>query len=147
LGLIALIELCGTGRTISLKRNQTRRRWNHRRVAVDEKRVEVDGETKWLYAAIDTDTKCILDIDVYSRRGTGPAAAFLHRLTEAHELDDAEFLVDGMSYLTALARHNPNSHLDDNGRNYIGKWFQTVIMRIDRFHSIWMRGSASAAAG
>ena len=40
------------------------------RVAVDEKQIEVDGEAKWLYAAIDTDSKCILDIDVYSRRGT-----------------------------------------------------------------------------
>ena len=40
------------------------------RVAVDEKQIEVDGEAKWLYAAIDPDSKCILDIDVYSRRGT-----------------------------------------------------------------------------
>jgi transposase-like protein len=114
------------------------------RVAVDEKQIEVDGEAKWLYAAIDTDSKCILDIDVYSRRGTDPAAAFLHRLTEIHELDDAEFLVDGMGYLTALARHNLSGHLDYNDRNYIEKWFQTVTMRIDRFHSIWMGSSASA---
>jgi len=26
------------------------------RVAVDEKQIEVDGEEKWLYAAIDTDS-------------------------------------------------------------------------------------------
>ena len=40
------------------------------RVAVDEKQIEVDGEKKWLYAAIDTSSKLLLDIDVYSRRGT-----------------------------------------------------------------------------
>jgi transposase-like protein len=40
------------------------------RVAVDEKQIEVDGEKKWLYAPIDTDSKLLLNIDVYSRRGT-----------------------------------------------------------------------------
>ena len=30
LGLIALMELCGTGRTTSPKHNQTRRQWNRR---------------------------------------------------------------------------------------------------------------------
>jgi putative transposase len=42
------------------------------RVAVDEKQIEVDGEKKWLYAAIDTDSKLLLDIEVFSRRGTIP---------------------------------------------------------------------------
>ena len=30
---------------------------------------------------------------------------FFHRLTENHEISDAEFLVDAGGYLTALARH------------------------------------------
>jgi len=81
---------------------------------------------------------------LFPRSDLDPAAAFLHRLTEILELDDAEFIVDGMSYLTALARHNLSGHLDCNDRNYIEKWFQTVTMRIDRFHSIWMGSSASA---
>ena len=63
---------------------------------VEPSRVAIDGEAKWLHAAIDTDSKCILDIDVYSRRGTDPAAAFLYQLAEVHELDDAEFPADGM---------------------------------------------------
>jgi transposase-like protein len=49
------------------------------RVTVDEKQIEVDGEKKWLYAAIDTDSKLLLEIDVFSRRGTDSAAAFFHR--------------------------------------------------------------------
>ena len=44
------------------------------RVAVDEKQITVDGEKKWLYAAIDTDSKLLLEIEVFSRRGTDPAA-------------------------------------------------------------------------
>mgnify|MGYP002762148159 FL=1 len=63
---------------------------------VEPSRVVIDGEAKWLHAAIDTDSKCTLDINVYSRRGTDPAAAFLYQLAEVHELDDAEFPADGM---------------------------------------------------
>ncbi len=37
------------------------------RFAVDEKQIEVGGEEKWLYATIDTDSKLILEVDVYSR--------------------------------------------------------------------------------
>ena len=114
------------------------------RVAVDEKQIEVDGEEKWLYAAIDTESKLLLEIDVYSRRGTDPAAAFLHRLTEKHDVADAEFLVDAGGYLTALFRHDLSGQLDYEERNHIEKWFQTVSMRIDRFHSFW-RGSQSSA--
>ena len=114
------------------------------RVAVDEKQIEVDGEEKWLYAAIDTESKLLLEIDVYSRRGTDPAAAFLHRLTEKHDVSDTEFLVDAGGYLTALFRHDLSGQLDYEERNHIEKWSQTVSMRIDRFHSFW-RGSQSSA--
>ncbi|PSQ63658.1 MAG: IS6 family transposase [Halobacteriales archaeon SW_8_66_22] len=114
------------------------------RVAVDEKQIEVDGEEKWLYAAIDTESKLLLEIDVYSRCGTDPAAAFLHRLTEKHDVSDAEFLVDAAGYLTALARRELSGQLNYRERNHIEKWFQTVAMRIDRFHSFWRGSQASA---
>jgi transposase-like protein len=64
-------------------------------------------------------TNLLLEVDVPSRRGTDPAAAFLESLTELHDLDDAEFLVDGMGYLTALARHRSSGQLDDSDRNHI----------------------------
>jgi transposase-like protein len=114
------------------------------RVAVDEKQIEIDGEKQWLYAAIDTESKLLLEVDVYSRRGTDPAAAFLHRLTEKHDVADTEFLVDAGGYLTALARHELSGHLDYHDRNHIEKWFQTVTMRIDRFHSFWWGSQSSA---
>jgi transposase-like protein len=91
------------------------------RVAVDEKQIHVDGETKWLYAAIDTDSKLLLEVDVYSRRRTDPAAAFLHRLTEKHGVADTEFLIDAGGYLTALARHELSGQLDYEDRNHIEK--------------------------
>ena len=73
-----------------------------------------------------------------------PAAAFLHRLTEKHDVADTEFLVDAGGYLTALVRHELSGQLNYITRNHIEKWFQTVAMRINRFHSFW-RGSHSSA--
>ena len=61
-----------------------------------------------------------------------------------HDVADTEFLVDAGGYLTALARHELSGHLASHDRNHIEKWFQTVTMRIDRFHSCW-RGSQSPA--
>ena len=113
------------------------------RVAVDEKQIEVDGQKKWLYAAVDTESKLLLEVDVFSHRGTDPAAAFLHRLTQKHDVADAVFLVDAGGYLTALSRHDLSDQLDYRIRNRIDKWFQTVTMRTDRSHSVW-RGSNTA---
>jgi len=81
---------------------------------------------------------------VSSRRGTDPAAAFLHRVEEKHDVADAEFLVDAAGYLTALVRYELSGQLEYRERNHIEKWFQTVSMRIDRFHAIW-RGSPKSA--
>jgi transposase-like protein len=69
---------------------------------VDKKQIEVDGEEKWLYAAVDTDSKLLLEIDVFSRRGTNSAAAFLHRLTEKHDVPETEFLVDAGGFLPSF---------------------------------------------
>ncbi len=43
----------------------------------------------WLYAAIDVETKLLLDIWIFPRRGTDPAAEFLGRLAEKHDLSGA----------------------------------------------------------
>jgi putative transposase len=65
-----------------------------KRVAVDETAVTINGEWSWLYAAIDIDTKLILDAALFDRHGTDPATAFLHGLREKHDLSDATVLVD-----------------------------------------------------
>lgn len=78
-----------------------------------------------------------LEVDIYSRCGTASAAAFLHRLTEKHDMSDAEFLVDADGSLTTPARHYLSGlHFYSEG-NLIEKWFQTVAMAIDRSHSVW----------
>jgi transposase-like protein len=46
--------------------------------------------------------------------------------------------------LTALVRCDLRGHFDYVERNPIEKWFQTLAMRIDRFHQTWIGGRASA---
>ena len=108
------------------------------RVAVDETAVKINGEWSWLYAAIDLDTKLILDVALFGRHGTDPAAAFLSGLDEKHDLTDTVFLVDQFGYRTALSRLGLSGQVDYTDRNLIEKWFHTLKMRTDRFHTSWV---------
>jgi transposase-like protein len=67
-------------------------------------------------------------------RGTKPATRFLRELKDRHNVEDAEFLVDGMGYLTALAWTDLSGDLNYTNRNIVEKFFQTISMRIGRFH-------------
>lgn len=44
--------------------------------------IGVDRDKKWLYAAIDTESKLLLEVDVFSGCGTDPVTAFLYSLIE-----------------------------------------------------------------
>jgi putative transposase len=113
------------------------------RVGVDETAVTNNGEWSWLYAAIDIDTKLILDIVLFGRHGTDPAAAFLHGLRKKQDLSDARFLVDQFDYRTALSRLGLSGLVDYTDRNLIETWFHTLTMRVDRFHNSWVGSRAS----
>lgn len=88
----------------------------------------------WLYAANDVDTKVVLHVQLSEHRGRDPAEAFLKALREKHRVNDAEFLVDGMGYLNALAQTNLNGGLNYTNHNIVEKLLQTYTMRIGRFH-------------
>jgi len=80
-------------------------------------------------AAIDLDSWLILDVTVFGRQGTDPAAAFLHRLAEKkNDLDDTVFFVDDYGYLTSLSRLRLSGQLDYVERDLIEKWFHTLKM-------------------
>ena len=113
------------------------------RVAVDETAVQIGTEWRWCYAAIDLDSMVVLDIEVFSRHGTDPAAAFLARLDEHHDLSGAELLVDSFGYRTALSRLGLSGHVERSNRNHIERWFQTLKQRTDRFYTTWNGGPAS----
>ena len=88
----------------------------------------------WLYVAIDVDSKVVLHARLSQNRGTDPATTFLRELKEEHRVSDAEFLVDSMGYLTALAKTGLLGGLNYSDRNIVEKLFQTYTMRVGRFH-------------
>ena len=98
----------------------------------------------WLYAVIDVDSKVVLHARLSEHRGTDPVTSFLRELKEKHRVSDAEFLVDGMGYLTALAKTDLGGHLDYIDRNIVEKLFQTFTIRIARFHETWNGSQPSA---
>jgi transposase-like protein len=100
-------------------------------VAVDETTIKINGGLSWLYAAIDLDTKCIPDVQLFGRHGTDPAAAFLARHREKHDLSDATFLADQFVYQTALYRLRLSGWISYTDRNLIETWFHTLKMCLD----------------
>lgn len=73
--------------------------------------------------------------------------AFLHRLTEKHDLSEAVFLVVGYGYQTALARLGLSGQLDYVDRNLIKKWFHTLKTRVDRLHDWWVSSGQASVSG
>jgi transposase-like protein len=53
------------------------------------------------------------------------------------------FLVDCFGYSTALSRLGLSGRLDYSTRNLIEKWFHTLKMRTDRFHTSWVGSQAA----
>jgi len=113
------------------------------RVAIDETAAKINGEWNWRYAAVDLDSLYLPDITVFSHHDTDPAAAFLHRLTEKYGLADADYLVNARGYRTTLSIRTKRSGQTRRPKPH-QKWFQTGLMRIDRFHSFWRDSQASA---
>jgi len=71
------------------------------KIALDETVVKVNGERFRLYAAVEPETNVILHIKLYSARNKVVTEMFLRELAEKHDVDDAEFLVDGAPWLQA----------------------------------------------
>jgi putative transposase len=79
-----------------------------------------------------------LEVALFGRHGTDPAAAFLHRLTEKHDCSESVFLVDQYSYRTVLVRLGLSGRVNYTERNLIEKWFHTLTIRVERFHNSWV---------
>ncbi|NGM70549.1 DDE-type integrase/transposase/recombinase [Natronolimnobius sp. AArcel1] len=88
--------------------------------------------------AIYIDTKFTLNPQLFRHHGTDLAAAFLYGLREKHNLFETVFLVDQCGYRTSLGRFRLNARVDYTDRNLIEKWFRTLRVCVDRFHTSWV---------
>ncbi len=67
---------------------------------MDETVVKTNSEWSWGNIAIETETKLLLDVNVFDRHGTDSVTSFLAELAEKHNLSDPVFLADGYGYRT-----------------------------------------------
>lgn len=104
-------------------------------VALDETVIRVNDQQYWLYAAIDTDTNKYLHVRLFPTYNSGVASIFLGELKQKHDVEDAEFLVDGAPWLhAALHRHGLRFHHVTHGnRNAIERVFKELKRRTDQF--------------
>ena len=107
------------------------------KIALDETVVKIDGEQHWLFAAVDPETNLILHVGVYTARTTVATKLFLRELQDKHEIDDAEFFVDGAPWLQAglfeLGMHF--RHETHGDRNPVERVFQEIKRRTDQFYN------------
>jgi hypothetical protein len=71
----------GTGRKQLPRHRASRRPQNRRGSRSMGKQIHVDGDGKSLYARIDTESKLLVKVDVFSRHGTDLAAVTRARLS------------------------------------------------------------------
>ena len=106
--------------------------------------LRIDSESRILSSTYAQNLPESLHARLSQNRGTDPATTFLRELKAEHRVSDAEFLVDGMGYLTALAKTDLLGDLNYSDRNIVEKLFQTYTMRVGRFHETWNGSQPSA---
>ena len=74
-------------------------------VAIGETAIQVNNQRYWLLAAVDASSNRFLHVRLFPIRTTAITQLFLDDLTEKHDINDAEFLVDGVPWLQAALHH------------------------------------------
>ena len=107
------------------------------KISLDETVVKVDGKRHWLFAAVDPESNIILHIGLYTARTSVSTKWFLQELQEKHDIDDAEFFVDGAPWLHAglfeLGMHF--RHETHGDRNPVERVFQEIKRRTNQFYN------------
>jgi putative transposase len=117
------------------------------KIALDETVVKVDGERFWLYAAVEPDTNVILHVALYSTRNIVTTKMLLGDLAEKHEVENAEFLVDGAPWLQAglfeLGMHFRHETFGE--RNPVERVFQEIKRRTEQFYNTFSHATPESA--
>ena len=106
-------------------------------VALDETVVKVNGDRFWLFGAVDPETGRILHIRLFPQRTIVTTEIFLEELSEKHDLDEPEFLVDKAPWLQAALyeRGLAFRHETFGDRNPVERAFQEIKRRTEQFYN------------
>jgi transposase-like protein len=107
-----------------------------RPVAVGETVLKVNGQTCYLWAAIDVDTKEVLVVYASRGRGIPCAVKFLRKVLDSCEGKPAIVVDRGPWYRWALDRLGITYiHEAFGNRNRIERWFREMKNRTKRFYN------------
>ncbi|WP_225333163.1 IS6 family transposase [Halomicrobium urmianum] len=104
-------------------------------IAIDETVIRINDQQFWLYAAGDPARNELLHIRLFSTTTTALTEIFLRELQQKHDIETAEFLVDGAQHLqTALQRAGLRFQISRHGnRNTIERIFRELKRRTSSF--------------
>ncbi|GAA0278238.1 IS6 family transposase [Halobacterium noricense] len=104
-------------------------------IALDETVIRINDQQFWLYAAADPATNELLHVRLFSTTTTALTEIFLRELRQKHDVETAEFLVDGAKHLqTALSRAGLRFQMRRHGnRNAIERIFRELKRRTSSF--------------
>jgi len=104
-------------------------------IALDETVIRINNQQFWLYAAADPETNELLHIRLFSTTTTALTEIFLRELRQKHDVETAEFLVDGAKHLqTALQRAGLRFQMRRHGnRNAVERIFRELKRRTSSF--------------
>ncbi|WP_436926972.1 IS6 family transposase [Halosimplex amylolyticum] len=116
-------------------------------VALDETVIRVNDEQFWLYAAVDPETNHVLHIRLYPRRTNAITEMFLVELKGKHDVESAEFLVDGAPWLqTACDRHGHRfQHVTHGNRNAVERVYWEIKRRTSSFANTFSHADPATA--
>ena len=109
--------------------------------------IKIDGEQFWLYSATDPQTNEILLTRLYPTRTKALTERFIRELRSKHDVEDAEFLVDGAPWLhAALQRHGLRFQHETHGnRNSIERVYTEVKRRTSSFENTFRNAHPKTA--
>lgn len=117
------------------------------KVALDETVIKIDGERFWLYGAVEPETNVILHVRLYTTRTIALTKMFLRELRDKHDVEDAEFFVDGAPWLQAglfeLGMHF--RHETHGERNPVERVFQEIKRRTNQFYNTFSHADSETA--
>ena len=151
---VSILEIFGVERARSTVHN-----WVHKaelqpedgrdpdQVAVDETVIRLNDEQYWLYAAVDPETNDLLHTRLEPTTNSVLAQKFLRQLREKHDVEDAEFLIDGSASLNdACSRQGLDYRVDRHGdRNSVERVFREVKRRTTSFSNCFSNAHAETA--
>ena len=107
-------------------------------VAIDETKIKVKGTWYFLWAAVDTESRELLGVEITPTRDGRDAYRFIQRVLKTCTNTPTVLVDGGPWYPRALTRLDvPWERVTFGKRNVVEQWFSVFKQRIKRFYRRW----------